>query len=456
MFKSKLIFIFVVLMFTCDVIAQDVYITGGDGAALQAAIDAANVPGSQVTAYLEAGQVFKDIPKLGEVRGNLRIEGNGAVFGDVKDIAGGPMGIVAADGVVMITGATFVNADSGALSCNLIDNFGRLYLERVSFSDVQIQTEGPFLKCDTEGLLVSHGSAELDLINVTIAKTNFWAIEGSVIRSSESASTRISHLTVVDTTFLLKGDSQISILRSDSKGSISVSNSIILADESLGGNLFPCEGPITDNGGNFASPGDCGFSGGVIDRSSLGQIIEKGHDAWVLPLLADSIAISGGNHDYCQKLDGRGFERNAQCDSGAYESSASSHGGELGRGGISGFYYTPESNGNYIQVQRAYDGNVVVIWNTFDASGAQAWINAVGSYQDGVVNAAAYRNSGGMFQPGGGASGATEADWGTLRVTAHNCWQITVEYDSSDPEFGSGSFEAQRLAYVHDLGCSEN
>lgn len=96
-----------------------------------------------------------------------------------------------------------------------------------------------------------------------------------------------------------------------------------------------------------------------------------------------------------------------------------------------------------------------MIWNTFDADGAQAWINAVGSYKDGVVTAKAYRILGGVLQPGGGASGGTETDWGAFRVTAHNCNEITVEYESTDPGFGDGTFEAKRLAYVHDLGCSD-
>jgi hypothetical protein len=228
-----------------------------------------------------------------------------------------------------------------------------------------------------------------------------------------------------------------------------------LADGNSEADLLPCDGPIVDNGGNFASPGDCGFSGGVIDRGSLWPIPEKGHDAWVFPLVAGSVAINAGNPEFCETLDGRGFERAVQCDSGAFEAAASNHGGKLGQGGISGFFYTPETDGNYIQLQRAYDGNVVVIWNTFDALGAQAWIYGVGAYQNGVVDADAHRNIGGVLQPGAGASGSSVTDWGTLKVTAHDCTHITVEYASTDPDFGSGTFEAKRLAYVHDLGCSE-
>ncbi len=452
MLKLKLVAVFAFMLFTCNVLAQDVYISGNDSDALQAAINAANTPESQVTIHLEAGQAFEVIPGLANFRGNLTIEGNGAIWGNtnVSSLADS-LGSIAADGTVNITGVTFVNARNPSGICSFIHNLGSLTLERVAFTNIGIMSIGTFLRCDTQELLLNEGTAKL--LNVTIVGTRIGAIQGSVIWARQGAVTNLTHITVVDTA--LTGASQGAILRSASEGSISVNNSIILADESFGGNLHPCVDPITDNGGNFSSSGDCGFSGGLIDHDDLGQIIEKGHDAWVMPLLPDSVAVNAGNPEHCQKLDGRGFERRALCDSGSYETAASNHAGELGRGGISGFYYTPESDGNYIQVQRAYDGNVVVIWNTFDASGAQAWINAVGSYQDDVITAAAYRNLGGILQPGAGASGATETDWGTLKVTAHNCWQITVEYESSDPGFGSGTFDAQRIAFVHDLGCSE-
>ena len=452
MFSSKTIFVIAFILFTFEAIAEDVYISGGDSIALQAAIDAADSPGSQVTIHLEAGQVFGDTPRFSGFSGNVKIEGNGAILSHVTPSSGLPLGSIATDGVVTFTGVTFANAGTSSLPCSFIENSGRLTLERVTFSIIYTDTYHRWTVCGPKQLLLNKGIAKL--ANVTIVGSQLSNLGDSIIHTSASATTDISNLTVADTTFS-RGGGKNPILFTDTGGSLSISSSIILANGPYEDSLVPCEGPITDNGGNFASPGDCGFSGGVIDRTSLRQVVEKGLDAWVLPLLADSIAVNAGNPEYCQKLDGRGFERDVLCDSGAYEVAASNHGGELGRGGVSGFYYTPETNGNYIQIQRAYDGNVVVIWNTFDSSGAQAWINAIGSYQDGVITAKAYRSVGGTLQPGGGASGATETDWGSLKVTAHNCWQITVEYESSDLAFGSGTFEAQRIAYVHGLGCSE-
>ena len=451
------VFAFTLLLFAYDVFAEEVYISGNDGVALQAAIDAANTPGSQVTIHLEAGQVFDVIPSFSKVTGNITIEGNGASWRGGPSLNSSAAWILP-EGALTITGVTIVNPLRLWASCSHIHNRGSLTLERVTLLGFHLSRTGKYSGCFGGPRQLLHNEGSAKLVNVTIAGTTFDQPGGnSVIHTSENASTEISHLTVADnyTDYPWEGDWHNSILLTDPGGSTSINNSIILANSNLEIHLVPCDGPITDSGGNFASSGECGSTWGLIDRASLSQIVEKGHDAWVVPLVADSIAADAGDPDNCERLDGRGFERGALCDSGAYELSASNHGGELGRGGISGFYYTPESDGNYIQVQRAYDGNVVVIWNTFDTSGAQAWVNAVGSYQDGVIIAKAYRNLGGIFQPGGGASGGTETDWGTLRVTAHDCNHITVEYSSTDPNFASGTFEATRLAYVHDLGCSD-
>lgn len=460
MLKLKIALIFIFVLLAHNVAAKDVYISGGDDDALLTAIKEANTPDSHVTIHLEAGQVFEYPPRFSNFSGNLKIEGNGAVFGGYSGGSAGPVGSIGPDGTVTITGATFVDAGS-LLLCSLIRNLGNLSLERVTFQRTDVATENNLTSCDIEELLLNEGTMKLS--NVSVIGTGMWAVKGSIIRTLAGSTTTISHLTVADTNPSQKGFEPYVVLRAASGGAISVSNSIILSDSPTAAVLLPCEGPIIDNGGNFSSSGECGFSGGIIDRddlgqgkeNTLGQDMEKGHDAWVLPLKYNSIAVDAGNPAYCEKLDGRGFERDARCDSGAYEALASNRGGELGRGGISGFYYTPASDGDYIQVQRAYDGNVVVIWNTFDKFGAQAWVYAVGPYQDGEIIAKAHRNSGGVLQPGASASGSTVNDWGTLKVTAHDCQHITVQYNSTDPDFGEGTFEAQRLAYVHDLGCSE-
>ncbi|MGB5291878.1 MAG: hypothetical protein WBN41_10570 [Lysobacterales bacterium] len=94
MFKLRMFFAFSLILFTCNAVAEDVYISGGDSAALQAAIDAAIPPGAEVTIHLEAGQVFQGTPRLHSIAGHLTIQGNGAVFRN-----GAGLGSVSSGGV---------------------------------------------------------------------------------------------------------------------------------------------------------------------------------------------------------------------------------------------------------------------------------------------------------------------------------------------------------------------
>jgi hypothetical protein len=248
MHKFATIFTLALALFAFDVLAQDVYIAGGDSTALQAAIDAANKPGSQVTIHLEAGQDFGIIPRLGGVEGNLRIEGNGAVFGSSINNAHWTDS-VSVEGEVTITDSTFVGADT--MGCSFIINRGSLSLERVTFSDIFGLVNQRFFDCPTTQFLLNEGSASL--LNVTI-HSNEISLPGSVIRSVSGAVTNINHLTVVDTT--LNRASTGTILRAAVEGPISVSNSIIIAEgqsypDGTHYDLIPCDGPIIDNGGNL-------------------------------------------------------------------------------------------------------------------------------------------------------------------------------------------------------------
>ncbi len=298
MFKFKTILVFALILFTFNVVAEDVFIPGGDSAALQAAIDAANVPGSQVTIHLEAGQLFDVIPHFSKFAGNITIEGNGAIWGNGQTFNAG-LGWIIPDGVLTITGVTILGLEAQALNCSAIHNQGSLTLERVTIKGFVLESVHPFFPpgCHyPREMLLNEGFAEL--INVTIVGSEFPNIGHYLIYTSENASTEISHMTVADNRVNYPWESgglPDSILFTEPDGSTSISNSIILANANLEDRVIPCVGPITDNGGNFASSEDCGFSSDLIDRSSLGQIIEKGHDAWVVPLLAESIAVNGGN-----------------------------------------------------------------------------------------------------------------------------------------------------------------
>jgi len=128
MFKLNGFLVIVCMLIACEVVAQDVFIAGGDNVALQAAIDAANTADSQVTIHLEAGQVFEDNPQFGQFTGNLKIEGNGAIFGRSDVVRSDPLGSIATSGVVAIIGVTCINTGTGPVRCSLIHDQGSVSL----------------------------------------------------------------------------------------------------------------------------------------------------------------------------------------------------------------------------------------------------------------------------------------------------------------------------------------
>ena len=139
----------------------------------------------------------------------------------------------------------------------------------------------------------------------------------------------------------------------------------------------------------------------------------------------------------------------AGCDRGAVEATRIG----LAEGGINGFYFNPEADGNYVYVVQT-DVLTLVVWNTFDANGDPAWVYATGQLVDGSsLLAEAYVNRTGPIAPGRPGAEAEAEPWGTLQLEMTSCLEGNVAFASDDPAFGSGQFPIQRLAFVKQLGC---
>ena len=94
------------------------------------------------------------------------------------------------------------------------------------------------------------------------------------------------------------------------------------------------------------------------------------------------------------------------CDRGAVESWKIG----LGEGGINGLYYNPEADGHYIQILQT-DFTTLVVWNTFDSDGNQAWGFGTGELIQGLsVIADTYINRNGGYSPDGEIT-ASEAEF---------------------------------------------
>ena len=202
----------------------------------------------------------------------------------------------------------------------------------------------------------------------------------------------------------------------------------------------------------------CGFSTATNDvitqNAGLGTFDNHGGLVPTQALTYSSPARGVGVPLHCEAVDARGYKRSATgCDAGAYEYGGGA--GALTANGMNGFYYDPDANGHYVSIQRIHDnGDIAILWNTFDQKGNQAWIYGVGQLSGQHIHADMSRNVGGVLQVGGPPTGSSVRAWGTVDIDLTSCLFAQFNYQSSVANFGSGQFPLTRLALVSDFGCS--
>ena len=127
----------------------------------------------------------------------------------------------------------------------------------------------------------------------------------------------------------------------------------------------------------------------------------------------------------------------------------------LSDGGINGLYFDPDADGHYFYVLET-DYTTLLMWTTFDIDGNQAWVFGTGELINGfsiVVDAYINRNEGVL--PNGEISSSEAEPWGSIELNMTSCLKGSVTFHSDLPEFGSGEFRIERLAYVKQLDCGE-
>ena len=222
---------------------------------------------------------------------------------------------------------------------------------------------------------------------------------------------------------------------------------------------------ITSLGHNTASANDCSWSapGDMVGAPTglMWRVYYWPSQAKALIPSAASPLIDSADPNYCSTeipgyepgltiWDGNG-DGVATCDRGAWELQPTS----MAEGGINGFYYNPDEDGHYIYVQET-DFTTLVMWNTFDSEGNQAWVYGTGQLQSGkAIIAEAYVNRTGGLTPEGLITAIEAQEWGQLIVDMESCTSGLIDYRSILPEFGSGQFRIARLAYVKQLGCND-
>lgn len=127
----------------------------------------------------------------------------------------------------------------------------------------------------------------------------------------------------------------------------------------------------------------------------------------------------------------------------------------LSNGGANGLYYDPEHNGHSVYVLDN-DYNTLVVWNTFDTDGNQAWVLAVGTLVNGrSMTAEACINEHGVLTEDGPVNVDLDRFWGTMQLDLVSCEGGTLSFSSALPNFTSGQFEIRRLAFVKQVGCQD-
>ena len=351
-------------------------------------------------------------------RGHVIVEGSGAELQ--------PFCIASVVGVDAGAYLTLRNLLITAPSCGFVPPFlkaisssGELKLEAVSI----------------EGLYVNNDvGSTMTLRNVTL--------EGNAIANFGSLDIFNSTLSSYNASIVNNGAGSVVI--ANSVAQIMASDMCAIAGahvQSLGGNVVGrnCAWTIasdvkTTSAPNLVLPQD---NGGLVPTYAL---------------QSSSLARGAGVAAYCEATDARGLARlPGRCDAGAYEFDANSQNVTIG--GMNGTFYDHLADGHYVTIQRLHDDTVLVMWNTFDRNGNQAWIYGVGEANDRHIHVEMSQNTGGRLQPGGAATGSGAHAWGTVDIDFASCASATFSYQSSLAAFGSGQFPLDRLASFSDIGC---
>lgn len=126
--------------------------------------------------------------------------------------------------------------------------------------------------------------------------------------------------------------------------------------------------------------------------------------------------------------------------------------------GFSGGFFNPERNGEGLQVHITdLDGEhtPVVYWPTYDSQGNQLWLYGMGHTDgDSIIIDNMMRFDGADFGELFDSEDVRGTDWGQVRIDYTGCDQLSIDYTSSDPAFGTGSVTMQRLYQLGQTTCN--
>jgi len=122
--------------------------------------------------------------------------------------------------------------------------------------------------------------------------------------------------------------------------------------------------------------------------------------------------------------------------------------------GLSGSFYDPARNGEGVIVEWLSNGDVLVVFFTYDADGNQFWLFGQAAANGktvtmNVVYPSEFTSWGRGFNPDDVALDT----WGTFTLTWTDCNTLTFQYNSSVEGFGSGTRNYVRLSTLAGTSC---
>jgi hypothetical protein len=444
----------------------------------QAIVDANDRPTDILTTIFVFGEVGVAADAefaLPPIRARINIVG-----GSFREVDGGPDRLFKVDstGILGIRDSDFADWSGAVSGPALFENHGTLVLRRVDFTsivglpfcggkvcapnstalihnamtghltldDVRFVDSGTAREFGpptaANGILFNEGTAALHRTQVYLAH-NRW----------EEPITNVGFMRLRNSSFLVRNQLDLPNLPLLAPADSGATESVNSVFDGLTGHW--CQSALS-LGHNTVSARDCNWSAvGDAIGAPTGLIWRRSSadsDHFDLVPSAASSVIDSADATWCLEgyeiWDGNA-DGIATCDRGARELEPT----RLAEGGINGFYYVPDEDGHYVYVQET-DFTTLVMWNTFDADGNQAWIYGTGKLEAGrSVIAEAYINRTGGLTPDGLLTDIEAEAWGELQVDMDSCAGGIVTYRSALPEFGSGQFPIERLAYVKQLGC---
>ena len=124
--------------------------------------------------------------------------------------------------------------------------------------------------------------------------------------------------------------------------------------------------------------------------------------------------------------------------------------------GLSGSYFLPSRNGEGIVVQWLPNGQVLVIFFTYDLNGNQQWVLGIGA-SDGfsVTMDAVYASSNSSWGSDYDPQEVVLTPWGTFELTWTGCGGVQFTYNSTVPGYGGATRQYSRLTSLWAASCPE-